>query len=140
MSRLGDIIKGIITPFGQELTMSKTSWNSGTCTITNVSKYSLLSMTVGGDPVIAYRVDNQFRFIGVTGSSSQYVKDGYFNMDGDTCTYGAAIQLTHNASGNHGSPATNQAITKVIGLVPYWGGGLAHKIGAANISERRCVA
>lgn len=107
--------------FGKELTMSKSSWTSGTCTVTGISKYSVLMVLVNTDQVIAVRDGNSFRGGIVTGNGPQYITDVYFTTSGDTCTYGYSCQIPHNASGNHGAITTGRPITKIVGLIPIMG-------------------
>lgn len=104
--------------FGKELTMSKSSWTSSTCTVTDISKYNLIMAVVGGDQLVAVRNGNSFRGGIITGNGPQYISDLYFTTSGDTCTYGYACQIPHNASGNHGAVTTGRAITKIVGLIP----------------------
>lgn len=107
--------------FGKDLTMSKSSWTSSTCTVTDISKYNVIMCVVGPDQIIALRNGNTFRGSIVTGSGPQYITDVYFTTSGDTCTYGYSCQLSHNASGNHGAITTGRAITKIVGLIPIMG-------------------
>lgn len=105
--------------FNKKLTMSKSSWSSGTCTITNISKYSLV-VIVASEPIVMVRTVGGTTWRGslLTGSGTQYGKDFYFTASGDTCTYGNGVQLTHTASGNHSAATTAVAITACYGIVP----------------------
>lgn len=113
-----DFLLNFLKMFGKELTMSKSSWTSSTCTVTNISKYDVIMCVVASDQLIAIRNGNVFRGNVVTGSGTQYITDMYFTTSGDTCTYGYASQISHNASGNHSAATTGRAITKIVGLVP----------------------
>lgn len=110
-----------ITLFNVELTMSNSNWSSGTCTITNISKYSVVMMVVGSDHMLLVRNNNGFRGCIVTGGTTQYITDVYFTTNGDTCTWGYASQVTHTQNGNHGT-ASSRAISKCVGLIPLGGG------------------
>lgn len=117
--RLYRLLKALITPFGKVLWTG--SWSSGSLTIDGISKYALFLVFINGDAGIGMRDASMVRFMTVTGGGSQYIKGGYFSISGDKVTFATSNQLVHNASGNHGAGVT-QPITKIVGLVPNWGG------------------
>ena len=121
MSRLNNILTAIITPFGKQLWSGE--WTRGTKTVTNGSKYCAYIIVVNGIPCIAARDGNQIRGFNVatTNAQTQYAKAVQITTNGDSWTLDSARQLNHVASGNH-SAGTDMPVTKIIGLVPNWGG------------------
>lgn len=122
MSRLGNILNAIITPFGK--TLWEGSASSGTITVPDTSKYLLFAVTIGGETVVCARTGNV-----ITGSlltsdtaGSQYSKSIYVALNGNAWSLTTIKELSHKASSNHGA-ASGKAITKIVGLIPNWGGG-----------------
>ena len=104
-----------VSLFNKKLTMSNTSWNSGTCTITGISNYNAVIIK-SIDPILMVRIPNTNEWKGTLvtsySTSSHYTKSFRFTNNGDVCTYGYGTQITHSASGNHSS------MTEVWGLIP----------------------
>lgn len=110
---------------GKQLAMSRTPWGSGSCTITDISKYLVVLFyhAEGGDPLIGIQATNGhwrgfFMTAGSTGT--QYGETLDASSNGDVLTFVSANILGHNVSGNHSVNYT-RAISKVIGLIPKFG-------------------
>lgn len=107
-----------ISLIGKTLTMSNNSWTSGSCTITDSSKYRVFIIWAG-TPCLGIRYDNQMYAFGLAGGASAvYTRAFDCTVSGDTWTIAQIIQLGHTASSNHGAKAT-PTITNVIGLIPF---------------------
>jgi len=116
-------INNFISRFNKQLTMSNTAWKSGTCTITDISKYNVIIAITGSEPILVARRPGSVSWRGslLTGSGTQYGKLFYFSTasaTSDVCTYGNGVQLTHTPSGNHSSATTGLEINAVYGLIP----------------------
>ena len=112
---------GASTPINQKLEMSNTSWKSGTCTITGISKYNAVIIK-SIDPIWMVRIPgtNEWKGTLITSysTSAHYTKSFRFTSNGDVCTYGYGTQITHSASGSHSSMSSGQTITEVWGMIP----------------------
>ena len=126
MSRLGNILNAILNPFGKTLWTG--TWSSGTMTISGISKYSLFLVTMGGVPLPAYSDGSRVRILGATGTTSHTTHAGSFSFEGDTCTFIAGTSMVHTPDSNHTILTSGKTITKVVGLVPNWGGVLQSSI------------
>lgn len=121
MSRLYNVLSAIVSPFGKEL-WSGTAWSSGTKTISGSSKYSMYLVIVGGNNAVAVRNGNTIQGFAMTKwNQTHYTTVFDATLSGDVWTLTQPIELPHQASTNHGA-TSNKSITKVIGLVPNWGG------------------
>lgn len=122
MSRLGDILNGIMNPFGKELWSG--TWSSGTITVPDSDKYFAFVIYIGNNAAICMREGTSalrgYTITATSATGTQYVKIFYATTSGNTWTWGFAKQLTHTESSNHGASAT-QSITKIVGLIPNWG-------------------
>lgn len=123
MSRLYNIINAIISPFGKEL-WSGTAWSTGTKTVTGSSKYAVFLIVMGGNRLLAFNEGGKIRGFDVSSganSTTQWIHAFGADISGDVWTYKYGNELPHNQSSNHGS-MTNMAVTKIVGLIPNWGG------------------
>ena len=123
-ANLNQIIKYLADFAGsvyKELTMSNTNWNSGSCTITDSSKYCLF-VCWAGVPTIAVRTphpsgDKIYAFSIADAGTGQVTRAFNCTVNGDTWTITQIGQVGHTAGSNHGSKAT-PSITMVVGLLP----------------------
>lgn len=141
MSRLGNILNGIINPFGKVLWEG--TWSSGSLTVNGISKYSLLMMEQAGEPIIVVNDGSVLRGMSMAASGViHYGRAFSSNISGDTLTLPGASnisQIPHTASGNH-SAITYQSITKIVGLVPNWGGVTKSLVAGGHFLVREGVA
>ena len=100
MSRLSNILKGIINPFGKVLWQG--NWSSGSITVTGISKYSLLMMEQAGEPIIVVNDGSVLRGMSMAASGSiHYGRAFSSNISGDTLTLPGTSnisQIPHTAS------------------------------------------
>ena len=106
--KLFEKILTFISLFNKELDMTTSSWTSGTCTVTNSSKYSVFIIIQNNEPIIATRYNNLIK-----GSSVSE-------------NYAVAFQATDNEEvwtlsyAKQVSPSSvSQSVTKIIGLIPF---------------------
>lgn len=127
MSRLYDILNGIVAPFGKSLWSG--TWSSGSQTIPSTDKYYAFIVTVAGSPMLAVKDEGVVIAYSITpsstsGSSAQYIKAAVFNISGNTWTINRIKQLNHNETGTaHTASTTTLNVTRIVGLIPNWGGG-----------------
>lgn len=126
MSRLGNILNGIVTPFGKTLWTG--SWSSGSITVPDSDKYSAFAITVDGYGLIGV-MNGPRTFVagfntatGDTAASAVYSRFVGIDVNGTTWTKRYFSQLAHNPSGNHTAKSTDKTITSIVGLIPNWGG------------------
>lgn len=122
MSRLYNILNGIITPFGKELWTG--TWSSGSITVPDTAKYSVFMATLGGEPVIVLKDGSMFRAFSIAANTTgdrQYTRTALGTISGNLWTLTYAGQMGHISGSNHANHST-QSITKIIGLIPNWGG------------------
>lgn len=126
MSRLGNILNAIITPFGKTLWTG--TWSSGSITVPDSDKYSAFIITVEGYGLIGL-MNDQRNFVtgfstatGDTATSIVQSRLAGIDVNGTTWTKRYFSQLGHLPSGNHNAKLTDKTITSIVGLIPYWGG------------------
>lgn len=111
-----------VSLIGKELTMSNANWSSGSCTITDASKYSVLLLYAGA-PMIALRATSGektsiIHAYSVTPiSNGQVIRSFDLRIDGDELTFQNNSQMTHSASSNHGAKSST-TVTQCFGLIP----------------------
>lgn len=105
---------------GKHLTMSRTPWSSGSCTIEDSSKY-IAFLVYAGSPMIALPNEDGSIVAGYSvlaaTSTAQYIRTFTAAVSGDTWTLTNVLQMGHNANGNHGG-GTTPSISFVVGLIP----------------------
>ncbi len=117
-----------VSLFDQQLTMSRTPWSSGECTVTNSSKYRAFMGVVGPSggnsfPILIIRLNTQLVgyniFTNTTaGNYNQYTMSFRAMIDGEVWTMQAARQITHVGTGNHGG-TTDLVVNSIRGLIPF---------------------
>lgn len=121
------LITQYITKFGKQLTMSNTNWSSGTCTVTGSSDYWVYAIVQGGAIVLAHRdpTGTAIRGIAASGSNSsgnynQYVRvfGATMNLSTEVWTMEWAKQVSHITTSGYHTSGTEQAVTKIYGLIP----------------------
>lgn len=124
MSRMYNILNAIITPFGKTLWTGK--WANGSITVPDTDKYSLFLADPGSQYYILVVKGNST----VTGCSvapvavgNQYIRSLNATINGNTWTMVAAKQVPHMQGSTHGA-ASDITISKIIGLVPDFMGGV----------------
>lgn len=121
MSRLSNILNGIINPFGKQLWSG--TWSNGAITVPNTDKYFAFIVSQNGSPLLAVKAGNIIRGFGITGqndNNTAYTRAFGASLSGNTWTLQYNNYLVHTESGNHNAGATSK-ITEIIGLVPNWG-------------------
>lgn len=112
-----------IALIGQPLSMSNNNWTSGSCTITDSSKYLGFYVVQAGALVWAMKEGNAVRGSAISGNSdsgnyNQYVRVFGAQVSGDVWTMEWAKQLSHVASASYHVSGQEQAVTKVYGIIP----------------------
>lgn len=125
MSRLGNILKAIIAPFGKTLWTG--TWSSGSITVPDSDKYSAFIITMEGYGLIGV-MNGPRTFVSgfniATGTGSpQYMRIVGIDVNGTTWTKRYFSSMAHNGSGNHAAAVTDKSVVSIVGLVPYFGGG-----------------
>lgn len=126
MSRLGDILNAIVNPFG------KTLWSgnitSGDITVPGADKYAAYAVSISGTVCIGLMDGNTVNVYGISSSTAatsgqQFIKSAVFSISGDTWTLLRAKQTNHNETTTaHSLSSTAMQVTKIVGLIPNWGG------------------
>lgn len=112
--------------FGKQLTMSNNNWSSGTCTVTDSSKYMVFLIVQGGGSLIAYRdtpTGTTIRGDAISGNATsgnynQYARAFGATTNGDVWTHYWSKQLSHVTSSGYHTSGTEQAVTAIYGLIP----------------------
>ena len=114
--------------FDQQLTMSRTPWSSGVCSVTNSSKYRAFMGVVsasGGNsfPILILRLNTQLVGYNVftnttSGNYNQYTMSFRATIDGEDWTMQACRQITHVGTGQHGG-GTELVVNSIRGLIPF---------------------
>lgn len=127
--------------FGKEL-WSGSDWSSGSKTIPYSDKYLAYIIVQSQNSIIAVRngnIVNGFAITSSANSNTQYIRAFRATVSNSTTwTIGWVNQLNHNASGNHNAGAS-QAITKIIGLIPDFMGGVLRNLNVCNAFSHRKV-
>ena len=112
--------------FGKEL-WSGSDWSSGSKTIPDSDKYLAFIIVQSQNPIIAVRdgnIVNGFAIASSANSNTQYIRAFRATVSNSTTwTIGWVNQLNHNANGNHNA-GVSQSITKIIGIIPDFAGGV----------------
>lgn len=107
--------------FGKQLTMSNTSWSSGSCTVTDSSKYLCFLIWAGGSPMFASFDENGTTVYGFsiasTTTNSHYSRTFSATVSGDIWTISAHSMLGHTQSSNHNAGSAT-TINWIVGLIP----------------------
>lgn len=125
--------------FGHEL-WSGSDWSSGSKTIPYSDKYLAYIIVQSQNPIIAVRNGNTVNGFAITSSATvntQYIRSFRATVSNSTTwTIEWVNQLNHNANGNHNA-GVSQSITKIIGLIPDFVGGVIRSISnASSVTER----
>ena len=116
---------------GKELPMTSggeavSSWSSGTVPVEGSSKYMAFLIIQGGGTLIAYRDSPTGSVIrgdaisgnATSGNYNQYVRAFGATTAGEGGTHYWSKQLSHVTSSGYHTSGTEQAITKIYGLIP----------------------
>ena len=139
MSRLGNILNAIVNPFG------KTLWSgniaSGDITVPGADEYAAYAVTISGTVCLALKDGNAVSVYGISSSTvaasaQQFIKSAVFSISGDTWTLVRAKQTNHNETTTaHSLSSTAMQVTKIIGLIPNWGGLLKSIISSIHLHK-----
>lgn len=128
MSNALNYIVDIFNMFNKDLAMSNTNWTSGSCTITDSSKYSLFLVSQANSDILVHKnpAGTYVEGCKISGNSAngnynQYARVFAASVSGDVWTLQWAKQLTHSTSSTYHTSGTTQAITRVVGLIPILG-------------------
>lgn len=123
---LSDILNEILDLFGK--TLWSGSITSGNITVPGTDKYAAYAVSISGTVCLALRDGNAVSAYGISASTvatsaQQFIKAAVFSISGDTWTLVRAKQTNHNETTTaHSLSSTAMQITKIIGLIPNWGG------------------
>jgi hypothetical protein len=107
-------------PPAGKLLWKGSGWNSGNITVTGSSAYTmfLIRMEGQGTVIPAFKYEPHIRGMGGYSSNTPTINSYQFaaTVSGDTWTFVACNNFTHNPSGSHGT-LNNRKVTSIIGVI-----------------------
>lgn len=139
MSRLANILNGIINPFGKQLWSG--TWTRGSVIVSESSKYTAFIVDISGTACLGLRSGSYIFCMGVSSSSveasaQQFIKSAVLSVNGDTWTLTRVKQTNHNENSSaHTLSTSSIAINRIVGLIPNGGGLLKSIISSIHLHK-----